>query len=115
MLDRSKMTRRPSHPGEVIKGLYLEPAGISIAALAAHVCISRKTLSKIINGRGSVTPDMSLRLSKALGTSPGLWLNMQKGYDLWMAEQEKSEWQNIEPLPGLHALEDTAASVLGHT
>lgn len=102
MLDRSKMTRRPSHPGAVIKGLYLEPAGISIAALAAHIGVSRKTLSKIINGRGSVTPDMSLRLAKALNTSPGLWLNMQKGYDLWMAEHEGEDWQSIEPLPGLH-------------
>jgi plasmid maintenance system antidote protein VapI len=44
---------------------------------------------------------MSLRLSRALKTSPGLWLNMQKGYDLWMAEHERSDWQDIEPLPGL--------------
>ena len=111
MLDRSKMTRRPSHPGEVIKGLYLEPAGISIAALAAHVGVSRKTLSKIINGRGSVTPDMSLRLSKALKTSPGLWLSMQKGYDLWVAEHEGDDWQHIEPLPGLR---DVPMTTLEH-
>jgi len=50
--------------------------------------VSRKTLSKIINEKSSITPDMALRLSKAFNTSPGFWLNMQSKYDLWVAEQE---------------------------
>ena len=109
MFDRSKMTRCPSHPGAVIKGLYLEPAQISISTLAEHIGVSRKTLSRIINGHAGVTPEMSLRLSKALNTSPDLWMNMQRGYDLWMAENSNTDWQSITPLPGLHQqTQDTA-------
>ncbi|MEW5817474.1 MAG: HigA family addiction module antitoxin, partial [Spirochaetota bacterium] len=56
------------------------------------------TLSKIINGRGSITPDMALRFSKAFNTSAELWLNLQTNYDLWMASQKSDDWQNIKTL-----------------
>ena len=81
----------PPHPGEIIKGLWLEPAKISITDAAKALAISRKTLSKIINGNGNLTPEMAVRLSIALGASPESWMGHQVAYDLWQIEQYKSE------------------------
>lgn len=77
----------PPHPGEIIKGLWLDPMGASITDAALAMGISRKTLSKVINGRGRVTPEMAVRLSIALGSSPESWLGHQATYDLWQVEQ----------------------------
>jgi antitoxin HigA-1 len=93
-----KMTRRPTHPGNIIKQDYLLPLSISIKDMADTLGVSRKTLSKIINERGAITPDMALRLSRAFDTTPDLWLNLQKNYDLWNAENASKEWQKVKPL-----------------
>ena len=93
-----KMTRRPTHPGNIIKEDYLIPLSMTIKDMADILGVSRKTLSKIINERGSITPDMSLRLSRAFNTSPDLWLNLQKNYDLWNAENASKEWQKVKPI-----------------
>ena len=61
--------------------------------------LSRKTLSKIINERGSITPDMALRLSRAFDTTPDLWLNLHQNFDLWKAENSSNEWQTVKLLP----------------
>ena len=103
MLDRTKKTRPPSHPGRILRGLYLEPMGLSVTTLAEHLGVSRKTLSKIVNERGSITPDMAQRLGRAFNTGPELWLNLQKYRDLWDSEHTPGDWQKIEPLPGLNA------------
>ena len=71
--------------------------GISIAAASRAVGISRKTLSKIINGNGSVTPEMAVRLSIALGSSPESWIGHQVTYDLWRVEQHINEL-HVKPL-----------------
>lgn len=78
----------PTHPGEVLKQLYLELLGLSVTEAAGALGVSRKTLSALINGRYGVSPNMAIRLSKAFGTSPRLWLNMQQNYDLWAARQK---------------------------
>ncbi|MDQ3247750.1 MAG: HigA family addiction module antitoxin [Chloroflexota bacterium] len=80
----------PPHPGEIIEGLWLNPMGVSITQAAQAIGVSRKTLSKIVNGRGRVTPEMAIRLSIALGSSPESWLGHQATYDLWQAEQSRS-------------------------
>ena len=77
----------PPHPGEIIKGLWLDPMGVCIPAAAQAMAISRKTLSKIVNGRGRVTPEIAVRLSIALGSSAESWLGHQAAYDLWELEQ----------------------------
>ncbi|WP_291322104.1 HigA family addiction module antitoxin [Desulfonatronospira sp.] len=92
------MKRQPSHPGYILKKDYLEPLNISITGMSETLGVSRKTLSKILNGRGSVTPDMALRLSRALNTTPRLWLNLQNSYDLWQAEHLSSAWKDVRPL-----------------
>ena len=98
---RRKITRKRTHPGEIIKEMYMKPLKLTVTSLAASLGVSRKTLSTIINERAGVTPDMALRLSRAFSTSPELWLNMQQGYDLWVAENEHNDWQKVTPLPGL--------------
>lgn len=95
-IEMESMTRQPNHPGIIIKEDYLLPLGISIKELAAALGISRKTLSKIINGRGAVTPEMALRLSRAFDTTPDLWLNLQKNHDLWHVEQTTTAWQDVQ-------------------
>ncbi len=93
-----KMKRRPTHPGKIIKEDYLKPLSLTITEMATTLVVSRKTLSKILNGRGAVTPDMALRLSRAFDTTPDLWLNLQKNYDLWQAEHSSKEWLSVKPL-----------------
>ena len=78
----------PEHPGEVLKTLYFEPLKISITEAAGRLGVTRKTLSQLVNGRMGVSVEMAVRLSKALNTSPELWLNIQRNYDLWVAEQK---------------------------
>jgi addiction module HigA family antidote len=92
-----RMERKPTHPGKIIKEDYLKPLSITINELASTLAVSRKTLSKIINERGAVTPDMALRLARAFETTPDLWLNLQKNYDLWQAEHASKEWQRVKP------------------
>ncbi len=90
--------RPPTHPGSIVKHHYLEPLGLSIAQAADALGVSRKTLSKIVNGRGAVTPDMALRLSRAFNTTPELWLNLQQNYDLWHATRHSDTWQHVPTL-----------------
>ena len=96
------MERKPTHPGNIIKEDYLKPLSITIKDMSETLGVSRKTLSKVINERGSVTPDMALRLSRAFNTTPLLWLNLQKNYDLWSAEAASNEWQNVQPVFNLN-------------
>lgn len=81
----------PPHPGEVLWGLEMEPAGLSVTQVAAQLGVDRKTLSRVINGRASVSVEMALRLSRAFRTTPQLWLNMQRNYDLWSASKALAE------------------------
>jgi len=94
-----KIKRQPTHPGKILKEDYLVPLSITIKDMAELLCVSRKTVSKIVNSRGSVTPDMALRLSRAFNTTPELWLNLQKNYDLWNAEKQSAEWKKVKPIP----------------
>ena len=93
----------PPHPGEIIKGLWLEPAGISITDSAQAMSVSRKTLSNIVNGRGRVTADIAMRLSLALGGSPESWLGHQAAYDLWEIEQQIGKPQVVPLFAALPA------------
>ena len=77
----------PPHPGEVIRGLCLEPLELSVTEAAEGLGVSRKTLSAILNGHAGISPEMALRLSIAFETSPESWLNQQTQYDLWVAKK----------------------------
>jgi len=77
----------PPHPGLFIKEIYLTPNEISCRELAMNLGVAASTLSRVLNGSSGVSPEMALRLSKALGRSPESWLTMQDNYDLWQAKQ----------------------------
>ena len=81
----------PPHPGEVLNELCIKPVGVSITDAAKALDVSRKTLSSIINGRSGISPEMAIRLSIAFETSAESWLYQQSQYDLWQAEQHRSE------------------------
>ena len=77
----------PPHPGEFITSIYLEPNGISGRELAEKLDVAASTLSRILKGTSRVTPEMALRLSKAVGRTPESWLAMQDAHDLWAARK----------------------------
>ncbi len=77
----------PPHPGEFITEVYLEPNKLSGRELAAKLAVAASTLNRILNGTSGISPEMALRLSKALGRSPESWLAMQYKHDLWQAKQ----------------------------
>ncbi len=78
----------PPHPGEFISEIYLEPNGLSGRDLAETLGVAPSTLSRVLRGSSRVTPEMALRLSKALGRSPESWLAMQDSHDLWQARKQ---------------------------
>jgi addiction module HigA family antidote len=90
--------RAPSHPGGILKRLYLEPLNLTVVDLAKALHVSRKSVSKLVNQRGRVTPLMALRLSIALRTTPQLWLNLQQNYDLWNVQRRTRDLKNIRYL-----------------
>lgn len=77
----------PPHPGEFITEVYLEPNGLSGRELAARLGVAASTLHRILVGSSGISPEMALRLSKALGRSPESWLAMQYNHDLWQARK----------------------------
>ncbi len=81
----------PPHPGEVLRELCLKPLGLTVTRAAAALGVSRKTLSKILNGRAGISPEMAVRLSLAFSTTAESWLNQQVQYDLWHAERNRKE------------------------
>ena len=77
----------PPHPGAFIQEVYLTPNEMSGRELALQLGVAASTLNRVLNEASGVSPEMSLRLSKALGRSPESWLTMQHNYDLWRAKQ----------------------------
>jgi addiction module HigA family antidote len=83
--------RTPSFPGEILKELYMEPLGLTQGQLAQHLNCTRSAINEIINGRRGISVEMACRLGDAFGTSPELWLNLQRTYDLWLVRQTHVE------------------------
>ena len=77
----------PPHPGEFIRATYTEPFDISIRSLAKSLGVSPSTLTRLIRRQSGISPEMALRLSKAVGRSPESWLAMQLNYDLWQTKE----------------------------
>ena len=78
----------PPHPGLVLKDA-LESAAITVTEFAAHLGVSRVTLSRVLNSHAGVTAEMSIRIGEAFGQSPDLWFKMQNTYDFWKASHAK--------------------------
>ena len=82
------MMHNPPHPGEIVRMECLEPLGISVARAAQDLGVSKQELADIVNEKVGISAEMSVRLSKAFGSTPETWLRMQMAYDLWQIGKE---------------------------
>ncbi len=83
----SENNMRPVHPGEILRE-ELEELGMSAKAIARELGVPQNRISDILRGRRGITADTALRLARYLNTTPQLWLNLQKAYELRVAELE---------------------------
>ena len=96
------LMHNPPHPGEFIQSVYLEPNALCGRELALRLGVAPSTLNQVLKGTSAVSPEMALRLSRALGRSPESWLTMQHSFDLWRARKSVD-------LRGVHKMEFAAA------
>ncbi|MEI4197354.1 HigA family addiction module antitoxin [Roseovarius sp. E0-M6] len=76
------LMKSPSHPGEVLRELYLDPLGLSSIALARRLHVPRTRIERLVREETAVTADTAMRLAKAFGTTPEYWMNLQRAWDL---------------------------------
>ena len=102
-MSKNKLLRGlvPMHPGALLRDDVLPALGKPKTEIARLLGISRQSLYEILAETQPVTPAMALRLGKLCGNGPDLWLNLQKTFDLWKAEQELAE--QIKAIPTLRA------------
>ena len=79
---------KPMHPGEVLREEFLVPLKMSAGSLAKTCGLPRTRIERIASEQTGITADTALRLAKALGTTPQLWLNLQTDYDLQIARRD---------------------------
>ena len=81
----------PPHPGGIVRRQCLEPMGLSVTRAARGLGVTRQALSELVNEHTGISVAMSIRLSKAFGSTPETWLGMQMAYDLWQARERADE------------------------
>lgn len=90
----------PPHPGETLRDDILPALGLSVTEAAEQLGVARPTLSKVLNGRAAISPEMAIRLEKWLGVENGgradIWLAEQTAYDFWQAREKVSV--QVKPL-----------------
>ena len=79
----------PPHPGEILAELWLAPLNLTITHTAKNLNVTRKTVSALVNGKTSISPEMALRLELVFGKSAESWLSAQAAYDLWQLEAKR--------------------------
>lgn len=87
----------PSHPGEVLKESYLAPLGMSAGALATQLKVPRTRIERLVKGETAVTADTPLRLLRFFENTAEFWMNLQRAYDLYEA-QERIDVSGIKPM-----------------
>lgn len=85
--------RRPTTPGELLKELFLEPRGITIGKFAEATGLTRKHISNIVNGHSALSPETAVKFGTVLDTSAELWMNAQRGVDIWDARRKLKKWK----------------------
>jgi len=93
------VTRRPTHPGEILREDFLPDYGLTVAGLAESLGVSRQTVNELLRERRALSTEMALRLAALFGNSPEFWLNLQRAVDLWDAQQSVADdVKRIQPL-----------------
>jgi addiction module HigA family antidote len=85
----ARQPKNPFHPGEILLEEFLEPKGVTQAALAEKLGWTKTRLNELIRGKRGITAPAALDLAEALGTSPKLWMNLQATYDLERAARAR--------------------------
>lgn len=90
------MMHNPPHPGEVLREDVIAPLGLSVTDAADRLAMSRVVLSRVLNGKAGISPDLAVRLEQAGAGTAQAWVAMQANYDLWQALQH--EQPPVRPL-----------------
>ncbi len=80
--------KNPPHPGRIVRQDCIEPLGLTITGAAKALGITRQALNNVVNGKAGISPEMAVRIAKAFGGSPEMWLRLQANYDLAKVRQE---------------------------
>ena len=83
--------KSPPHPGRIVRQDCIEPLELTITAAAKALGVTRQALNNLVNGKAGVSPEMAVRLSKAFGSRPEMWLRLQANFDLAQVPQEQIE------------------------
>lgn len=89
--EKISVSRRPIHPGELIRDDYMEEFHLSASRLAQRLGVSRQTVYEIVRENRSLSPSMCLRLARLFNTTPQFWINLQAKYDLWNAMEDQGD------------------------
>ena len=87
METKSTRMKNPPHPGRIVRQECIEPLGLTVTETAERLGVTRQALNDLVNGKAGISPLMAIRLSKAFGSSPDVWLGLQMEYDLAQAEK----------------------------
>jgi addiction module HigA family antidote len=74
---------QPSHPGEILRELFIKERGLTITKVAEGIGVARGNLSAIVIERAGISPQVAIKLSEAFGNTAQFWINLQKNYELW--------------------------------
>lgn len=92
-------TRRPTHPGELLREETLPAAGLTQSELAARLGVSRGTVNDLVHERRSINPDLAHRLARVFDTTPEFWLRLQEAVDVWQALQaNRVKYNRLKPV-----------------
>lgn len=81
----------PPHPGRIVRQECIEPLGLSVTATARALGVTRQTVDRLVNERAGISPEMAIRLARAFGGGPELWVDLQAAYDLAQARRHEDE------------------------
>lgn len=90
--------RRPTHPGAILREDILPALKMTQTELAELLDVSRLSVSELLHEKRALSPEMAVRISKLLNTSPESWLRMQEAVDLWTVQQETTKLIAVKPL-----------------
>ncbi len=93
--------KNPPHPGRIVRQECIEPLGVTVTEAAERLGVTRQTLNNLVNEKAGISPEMAIRLSKAFGSSPEVWLGMQMEYDLAQAETRAGKIK-VNRIPASH-------------
>ena len=101
MMSKSVTIIEPIHPGEILKEEFLDELGISASLLARRLGVPPNRVTRIVAGQSAVTAETAMLLSRALGTTPEFWVNLQAQYDLESAKSDQAVANQLEAIDPL--------------